>query len=79
MSTSLVAGYLPNITSEQLGTANAPAVSIMSERTSAMTSIAPRQHDSEDSFVSVWVMLGAILSCLAIMMAVVIAAATSVS
>ena len=77
MNTSLVAGNLLGITAEQLGTAKAATASMASEWTSAMTSIAPRQHDAEDSLVSAWVMIGTILSCLAIMMAVVIAAATT--
>lgn len=76
MSTSLVAGYLPGITQEQLGTAKATSASMTSERTSATTSITPRQYYAEDSLVSAWVMIGTILSCLSSMMAVVIAAAT---
>jgi hypothetical protein len=77
MNTSLVAGNLLGITVEQLGTAKSATASLASEWTSAMTSIAPRQHHAEDSLVSAWAMIGTILSCLAIMMAVVIAAATT--
>lgn len=78
MNTSLVAGYLPVITQEQLGT-KATTASKSSDLISAVTSIALRQHDTEDSLVSVWVMVGAILGCLAIMVAVVIATAVSVA
>jgi len=78
MSTSLVAGYLPGITAKQLGTAKVTTASMTSEGMSAMTSIAPRQHLAEDSLVSAWVMIGTILGCLSSMIAVVIAAATSI-
>jgi len=71
MSTSLVAGYLPGITPEQLNAAK------RSERTPATPSIAPRQQDAEDSFVSAWVLIGTILSCLVTMIGVVITAAAT--
>jgi hypothetical protein len=79
MSTSLGPGFLPGITPDQLGIAKAATASTTSEKVSKMTSIAPRQHQDEDSFESAWVMIGTILSCLAIMIAVVIASATSIS
>ena len=79
MSTSLVAGYLTGITPEQLSKANARTASMTGEWTSAKTSIAPRQHHADDSFVSAWVMIGTILSCLATMIAVVIATAIWIS
>ena len=41
--------------------------------------VAPRQSDAEDSTATAWVMIGTIISCMAVMMAVVIATATSVS
>ena len=78
MSTHLVEQYLPGFTPEQLDAAKATIASIKSERTSTKTSIAPRQHDAEDSLMSAWLMIGTILGCLAIMMAVVLGAATSI-
>ena len=77
MNTTLVAGNLLGITAEQWGTAKAATASMASEWTSAISSIAPRPHDENDFLVGVWVLIGTILSCLAIMMAVVIVAATS--
>ena len=79
MNTSLVAGYLPVINSEQLGTVKATTASITSEWTSEVTSSAPRQNYTDESLMNVWVMIGAILGCLTIMIAVVIASATSMS
>lgn len=79
MSTSLVAGYLPAITSEQLGTAMAATAWITSERTSVTTTIGLGQHHADDSLVSAWVLIGTMLSCLAVMMAVVFVTATSMS
>ena len=74
MSAILVEQFLPGVTQEQLG-AKATAVSMPGMR----TSIALRQYDADDSFVSAWVMIGTILGCLVIMMTVVFAAATSMS
>jgi len=79
MSTSLVAGFLPGITPDQLGTAKAATSSMRSENVPQRTSIAQRQHQADDSSESAWMMIGTILSCLTIMVAVVIASATSMS
>lgn len=79
MNTSLVAGNLTGFTLEQLGTTKTAAASLSGEWRSAKTTIAPRQHDADDSLISAWVMIGTILSCLAIMIAIVIVASISAS
>ena len=79
MNTSLVAGYLPGIASKRPGEAKAPTTSMTSEWTSALTSIALRQQHVEESVASAWVMISTIFGCMAIMLAVVIAAATSMA
>lgn len=65
MSATLVTGNLQGFTLQQLGTTKAAS--------------AAAHHQAEESFVSPWVMISTILSCLAVMMAVVIATATSLS
>ncbi|MGD9711465.1 MAG: hypothetical protein AB7V46_05285 [Thermomicrobiales bacterium] len=77
MSSSLVAGYLPGIASEQQGAPMSRTSSVTSEWTSTMASITLRQHSAEDSVASAWVMVSTVVSCLVTMMAVVIAAATA--
>jgi hypothetical protein len=78
MSTKFVDLYLPGITPEHFGAANSTTASIKSERTSALTSIAPQQHDAEESLMSAWLMIGSIIGCLVIMLAVLVGAAMSV-
>jgi hypothetical protein len=73
MNTSLVAGYLTGITSEQLDTATTKTASI------EVVPIASRQHYTDESLMNVWVMIGTIFCCLALMIAVVIATAASMS
>jgi hypothetical protein len=76
VSAYLVEPYLPGITSNQLG-AKATSASTTSERPRATTLIGARHHDAEASLASAWLMIGTILGCLVTMMAVVLAAATS--
>jgi hypothetical protein len=45
----------------------------------AIAPVAPRQPDADDSTATAWVMIGTILCTLAVMLAVVIATATSMS
>lgn len=77
MGTQMVERYVPGITPEQIGAAKSTIASIMSETASAKTSFAPRQHDAEESLMSAWVLIGTIIGCLAIMMAVVVGVAIS--
>jgi len=82
MNTHSAGDFVQGFTANQYGaTATGRATNAWqtSGWTRSIATVAQRQTDAADSNATAWLMIGTIISCMAVMMAVVIATALSVS